>query len=130
MALSISFSVCRRVSVMSLVSMPRLRCEPRAREVSGGSAPRARFPPSDSIERRKLRGGLRLHRADRGVAVLARALCAVEGAVGAVNEIFGSFHVVRRVVRQAEAGGHPAHLARVVLEPAFGDGAEEPFAHP
>src|SRR5213080_3114602 len=91
--MAISFSVSRRVSVMSLVSMPRLRCEPRARGVSGGSTPCARFLPSDSIERRKLRGGLRLHRTDRGVAVLARALCAIEGAVGGVNEIFGSFHV-------------------------------------
>src|SRR5439155_19700793 len=97
MALSISFSVCRRVSVMSLVSMPRLRCEPRARGVSGGSAPCARFLPSDSVERRKLRGGLRLHRADRAVPVLARALCGVGGAVGGGNEIFGSLQVVRRV---------------------------------
>src|SRR3989442_13910718 len=98
MALSISFSVCRRVSVMSLVSMPRLRCEPRARGVSGGSAPCARFLPSDSVERRKLRGGLRLHRADRAVAVLARALYAVKGALGGRTEVFGSFHLVPRGV--------------------------------
>src|SRR2546423_9224862 len=103
MALSISFSVCRRVSVMSLVSMPRLRCEPRARGVSGGSAPRARFLPSDSKERRNLRGGLRLHRADRRVAILARALRAVERAVRGMDQILGGFHVVGRVVREAEA---------------------------
>src|SRR5437763_15126816 len=129
MALSISFSVSRRVSVMSLVSMPQLRCEPRARGVSGGSAPCARFLPSDSIERRKLRGGLRLHRTDGGGAVLARALCAVERADSGVNEIFGGVDVVHRVAGETEAGVHPADLARVDLDPGRGERAKEPSAH-
>src|SRR5258705_5011111 len=133
MALSISFSVCSRVWVMSLslVSIPRVACESRARAVSCGKLPAAPFWRADSVERRSsrvLRGGQGLHRPHRGVAILARALRTVERAVSEVHQVLRRLHVVRRVVREAEAGGDPEGLAGLVLQRHFPDVPQEAVA--
>src|SRR5258707_9817882 len=119
MALSISFSLWSRVWVMSLASIPRLVASraPGQPAVERNRARLFRAPTLWNVEifsSAKLRTSDRLHGAHGAEAILARPLRAVQRAVGRVHQVLRRLHVLRRVVRQAQAGGHPGRLSRLV----------------